>query len=233
MQFKILARADEWVVVRKPAGILVHRQQPGHGLAAVQILRNQLGQHVWPVHRLDRGTSGCLLFALSAEAVAPLHEALAAGTKHYLAQVRGNLVAGAPIEVDGSLVVDGVEREAHTTVIRLGGADDPRSSLVLAIPHTGRTHQIRRHLNRLSHPILGDSRHGDTRTNRWWREHQGLPRLALHCWQLALTLPDGSPLEVRAPIPSDLGRLWCAQPWWGEARGRMLPFTLAEPGAAA
>ncbi len=231
MQFKILAQGADWVVVRKPAGLLVHRMSKGRGLACVQVLRNQLGQHVWPVHRLDRPTSGCLLFALSAEAVAPLHASLAAGTKHYLAHVRGDVAAREPIEIDGRLFIDGVEREAHTTAIRLGGSPEPRSSLVLAIPTTGRTHQIRRHLNRIGHPILMDSSHGDTRVNRWWREEAGHTRLALHCWQLLLTLPDGTPLNVRAPIPADLGRVWCAQPWWPEARLKMAEYTVEEEAA--
>lgn len=217
----VLAHADDWIVVNKPTRLLVHRQPGVRETAAVQVLRDQIGARVWPIHRLDRATSGCLIFALSREAIAPLHDALAAGTKHYLAQVRGNLAEHEPIEVDDALVSKGRERESHTTFHRLAGASEPRSSLVLAQPRTGRFHQVRRHLVRLSHPVLGDSTHGDTRVNRWWRENQGLDRLALHCWQITLTLPKGDTLQVRAPIPDDLIRVWEAQPWWSDAESRL------------
>lgn len=217
MTLPVLASGTDWVVVDKPPGLLVHRQQPGHEEAAVQLLRDQLGRHVWPVHRLDRATSGGLLFALHRDAVDPLHRALGVGRKRYLAHVRGDVAWTGPVEVDAPLEVDGKEHEARTTLLRLAGAPDPRSSLVLAEPHTGRYHQVRRHLARLSHPVLGDAKHGDTRVNQWWRDHQGLPRLALHCWQIEALLPDGTALRVQAPVPADLERLWRAQPWWPDA----------------
>lgn len=217
MPFDVLARGDDWVVVHKPSGVLVHRQPGVREDAAVQIVRNQVGRRVWPVHRLDRATSGCLLFALEHGAIAGLHDALGRGSKRYLAQVRGNLAADEPFVVDAPLKVNGKEKSAATRFTKLGGASEPRSSLVLAEPRTGRYHQIRRHLVRLSHPVLGDSTHGDTRVNRTWRKEHGLHRLALHCWTLRLDLPDGTPLSVTAPPPDELMSVWVAQPWWDRA----------------
>lgn len=222
MTLAVLASGPDWVVVDKPPGLLVHRMLPSDGPAAVQVLRDQLGRHVWPVHRLDRATSGGLLFALDRDAVDPLHQALGSGRKWYLAQVRGDVAAREPVEVDEPLEVDGKSHPARTTLLRLAGAADPRSSLVLAQPHTGRYHQVRRHLAHRSHPVLGDAKHGDTRVNRWWRDHHGLPRLALHCWRIEATLPDGTALSVRAPIPHDLDRLWRAQPWWEAAEAALV-----------
>ncbi len=217
MELPVLARGADWVVVDKPSGLLVHRQPGVREPAAVQRLRDQLGCRVWPVHRLDRGTSGCLLFALRHAAIAPLHRALVNGHKRYLAHVRGNVAATEPFEVDAPLRAKGREREARTRFTRLGGAPEPRSSLVLAEPATGRFHQVRRHLVRVSHPVLGDTTHGDSRENRWWRAAFGLRRLALHCWQLHLDLAGGVPLRVEAPVPGDLRAVWEAQPWWAEA----------------
>lgn len=225
MNFKILARGETWVVISKPTAVAVHRFKPTARPAVIQLLRNQLGQYVWPVHRLDRPTSGCLLVALGAEHVEGLHQALAAGSKHYLAHVRGNMRQTDPVTVTKPLKDDrGVVQEAQTVVRRLGGADEPRSSLVLASPSTGRTHQIRRHLNFLTHPVLCDSSHGDTRVNRAWRQEHDLGRLALHCWQLHLKLPDGTELHTAAPFPRDLGRIWRAQPWWEEAAQALAPW---------
>ena len=127
----------------------------------LQVVHNQMGHHVWPVHRLDRGTSGCLLFAKTADAVAPLTAALSGGTKRYLALTRGHWSHPPEHEISAELADDrGVLRAAHTRLRCLATSSEPRCSLVLAQPTTGRTHQIRRHLNRLTHPILGDSRHG-------------------------------------------------------------------------
>ena len=217
MQVRILAQGPDYVVVRKPARIAVHRHAGGREPAMLQVVRNQLDQHVWPVHRLDRGTSGCLLFALSPDAVAPLTRALAGGTKRYLALVRGHWSHPDVHRIEASLKDDrGIEREAATRLRCLGTSREPRCSLVMAEPETGRFHQVRRHLNRLTHPVLGDSSHGDTRVNRVWREHHGLNRLALHCWQLHLDL-DSGPLRVTARVPDELWSVWRGQPWWPSA----------------
>lgn len=170
-------------------------------------VRDRLGRWVFPVHRLDRGTSGVLLFALSPEVARRLQEAFAAGQveKRYLALVRG--VAPESGEIDHPLRREDSPAAAKVPAVtefrRLGTWE--RYSLVEARPRTGRLHQVRRHFKHLSLPLIGDVRYGKGEHNRHFRERFGLHRLALHA--LSLTLPHpatGKPLAVAAPVPEDL-----------------------------
>lgn len=216
----ILAQTPHWVVISKPPGIFVHRsdldrRQP----ALLQYVRDLLGTHVYPVHRLDRPTSGCLLFALSPEWAKTLQQALTHkdAKKTYIALVRGFPKEHTPQKICRPLQNEhGVMRDASTSIQWVTGSKNPRCGLVLARPHTGRTHQIRRHLNGIGHPILGDSSHGDTRINQWWRDHYQLPRLALHCGKLDLPLGDGERLTVHGPIPMDLRNVLEKLPWYAK-----------------
>jgi len=172
---------------------------------ALELVRDQIGAYVYPVHRLDRATSGVLLFALSAEAARELGGAFARRTveKRYVALVRG-----APpdsIRVDHALSQEGDKppQPAATnlrTIARYG-----RYALVEATPETGRTHQIRRHLKHLSCPIIGDVRYGKGDHNRLFRTRYGLHRLALHASSVTLDDPaTGSAVTIRAPLPEIL-----------------------------
>ncbi|MEZ4235584.1 MAG: pseudouridine synthase [Myxococcota bacterium] len=109
----------------------------------------------------------------------------------------------------------GGTKPAVTVFAPIASCAEPRCSLVLAMLLTGRTHQIRRHLRDLSHPVLGDARHGDTRVNRDWRA-RGLHRLALHCLSLDTEGPTG-PIAARAPLPPELASVCAALPWWPAA----------------
>lgn len=194
------------VAVFKPAGWLVHRTglDAGETRFVMQALRDQIGQHVYPVHRLDKGTCGVLVMALHPAAARALADAFArhAVRKQYLALVRG--WAPAQAEVDHPLRPDDAPPDAptqpaHTRLMRLARLELPessdprfattRASLVRAEPTTGRRHQIRRHLKHLAHPILGDATHGKGPLNRWWAQRLGLHRLWLHAWQLSLPHP--------------------------------------------
>ena len=211
----VLARGPTWAVVHKPSGLPVHRSAlVRSGPTLVGVAGRVLGTRVDPVHRLDQPTSGPVLFSLDRRVTPALQAALTAGTKRYLALVRGAIPTRDPYVESRPLAVDGVDKEAETRLQPLASSKDPRCSLVLAEPHTGRFHQIRRHLRGLSHPVLGDSTHGDTRVNRTWRE-LGLHRLALHCFQLTFAF-DGETIDVEAPIPSDLA-VWTQLPLWPEA----------------
>lgn len=218
----VLAQTDDWAVVAKPSGMLVHhnersREHGERGPVALQAARDLLGRHVHPVHRLDRPTSGCLLFAFSPEGVAALSDALREGDKQYVALVRGHIASDDPVTVDNPMKDSrGRVKEARTWFRRVAGSDDPRCSLVLARPQTGRFHQVRRHIRDLSHPVIGDTTHGDSKVNRWWREAYGLHRLALHCLSLDLPLPTGR-LQVSCPVPDDLGATLRRMPWWEDA----------------
>ncbi|MEX8519458.1 MAG: pseudouridine synthase [Leptothrix sp. (in: b-proteobacteria)] len=203
----ILWRDEHLIAIHKPAGWLVHRTglDAGETRFIVQTLRGQLGgQHVYPVHRLDKGTCGVLVLGLHHEAARGLSLAFAthAVCKRYLALVRG--WAPPEIEVDHALrpddtAPDAPAQPAQTRFRRLARLElaesaDPRfastrAALVEALPRTGRRHQIRRHLKHLAHPILGDSTHGKGPLNRWWAERLGLQRLWLHAWRLELAHP--------------------------------------------
>jgi tRNA pseudouridine65 synthase len=188
--------------------MLVHRGWARDGVPALQALRDQLGQPVYPVHRLDRATSGVLLFALSPEIARAVQEILQAQgvTKRYLALCRGHDPQLS--RVDHALAKEkGAPARPASTELRLLGHFE-RYGLYEARPLTGRLHQIRRHLKHVSHPIIGDVRYGKGEHNRLFRERFGFHRLALHAWQLRLRHPrTGQPLHLHAPLPADFARL--------------------------
>lgn len=220
MILPILTEGAGFVVVNKPPRLLVHRsprlrREP----AALQILRDQLGQRVNPVHRLDRQTSGCLLFATDTDLTADLHAALSHpdAVKVYVCLVRGRFTGESPVLIERPLKDErGVMQEARSEVRHLGSCREPRCAMLAVQPSTGRTHQVRRHVRGLNHPILGDANHGDTRASRWWRESRGLARCQLHCIRLSLPWRGGR-IEATAPLYADMAALWSALPCWEEA----------------
>jgi tRNA pseudouridine65 synthase len=203
-----LLHVDEHVVVaNKPSGLLVHRGWDNDDDVAMFRVRDAIGQHVHPLHRLDRGTSGALLFARTREAAAVLSRAFEEGRvdKQYLALVRG--VPPESGVVDYAIPRDdgGVRVPAVTRFRRVARSSIDRCSLVLATPETGRLHQVRRHLRHIDHPLIGDVRHGSGVINRHYRASYALHRLALHARSLAFDHPvTGARLEVFAPVPEDL-----------------------------
>jgi tRNA pseudouridine65 synthase len=205
--------ADEALIaVAKPAGELVHPGWARGEPTTMTRLRDALGTWVYPVHRLDRPTSGVLVMARNPETAATLGETWRSGRveKRYLALVRGTFPEA--VEVDHPVRKNerGDERvPAVTAFRRLGVSDRERCSLIEARPLTGRLHQIRRHLKHLSHPIVGDVTYGDGRTNRHYRAEWGLSRLCLHAERLALSHPaSGEPLVLVAPLPHELAVVW-------------------------
>jgi tRNA pseudouridine65 synthase len=200
-----LHRDERLVAFAKPSGLLVHRGWGDDDVVAVDLAREAVGARVFPAHRLDRATSGVLLFALDAECAAALGRAFEAGEvdKCYLALVRG--VAPEEVLVDHPVRrgEDGPRVPAVTAFRRRWAG--VRCSLVEARPRTGRLHQIRRHLKHLSHPIVGDVNYGKGDVNRFYREQYELRRLALHAASLRIVHPfTGEPLVVRAAVPPDL-----------------------------
>lgn len=204
MLFRILYQSPEFVAVDKPYGIHVHPPEDErfripksqNGLA---ILRDQLGQYVYPAHRLDRSTSGVLLYALSSEAASRLGLLFStrAIRKTYFAIVRGESrsegVISSPLGEVGK-----AEVEARTSFQRIARIELPwkndrfetsRYSLLRVNPETGRYHQIRRHLRRENHPLIGDVMHGDGVHNRHWRTEIGRPYLFLKCYSLEFKNP--------------------------------------------
>lgn len=220
MTLTVLHADEHLVAIDKPPGLLVHRTQLAahEDEAALQLLRDQLGRTVWPVHRLDRGTSGVLLFALSASAASLLGAMFEQGRmqKRYLALVRGWPTADEGV-VDHPLARDPELPSAGQTMLDAQTrwrvlerrewplVTDPRFAttrvaLLEAEPLQGRRHQIRRHLKHIAHPILGDATHGKGPLNRAVAAHLGQNRLWLHAQRLELVHPvSGELLRLVAP----------------------------------
>jgi tRNA pseudouridine65 synthase len=196
------------VVVNKPSGLLVHRGWANDDDVAMFRVRDAIGTHVYPVHRLDRGTSGVLVFARTREAAATLSQGFESRQvdKRYLALVRGTPADSGTIDYTLSTSGTGARVRAVTHFSLVTGSTVDRCSLVLAIPETGRAHQIRRHLRHLGHPLVGDVNYGSGEINRHYRATYDLRRLALHAYAIAFDHPvSGARLAITAPMPDDMG----------------------------
>ena len=233
----ILFQDDHVVAIHKPAGLLVHRSELDRHETrfAVQLLRDQLGRHVHPAHRLDRGTSGVLVFALDRDTARQLGGQFERQevVKTYLAVVRGHPPEAGRIDHaltrrrdDAEWVGDEASEAAQPAVTdfrTLATCELPfavdryptsRYALVELTPHTGRKHQIRRHLKHLSHPIIGDATFGKGRHNRFFQQHFGCHRMLLVCARMQLVHPlSGEPLDVVAPPDGDFAALLDALGW--------------------
>jgi tRNA pseudouridine65 synthase len=198
----ILHRDARCVAVDKPTGIATHRGWADDDDALLQIVRDTVNAYVYPIHRLDRGASGVTLFALDREAARAFSAAWPNADKRYLAITRGH--PPEHVVIDHAIPkAPGLERvPAKTEVWRreLFG----RYALVEARPHTGRLHQIRRHLKHIACPLIGDVRYGKGEHNRLWRDRFNLHRLALHCTSLIVAHPDQGELAVHCPLAPDL-----------------------------
>jgi tRNA pseudouridine65 synthase len=207
VELDILYCDDTVVAVNKPAGLAVHRGWADDDQYAMTLVRDRIGAWVYPVHRLDRGASGVLVFGRSSDAARALCEQFARGKvdKRYLAIVRGSPPASARIDHALRADDDKLPREARTDiecVSRFG-----RYAVVLARPHTGRLHQIRRHLKHIACPIIGDVRYGKGEHNRLFRTRYALHRLALHASSLGVAHPSsGELLRFEAALAPDLAR---------------------------
>jgi tRNA pseudouridine65 synthase len=204
---EVLHHDDAIVVVDKPSGLSVHRGDDQGTSFALNLTRDAIGQWVYPVHRLDRATSGVLVFALSPEHARVLQGSFDARKvdKTYLALVRGKPPSKGVIDTPMEKREGGPKVEAVTEYQTLFMSDIARVSLVEARPRTGRRHQIRRHLRRIDHPVAGDVRYGKGIENRSYRVDLGLYRLALHAKQLSFTHPaTGKRVTYESRVPRDL-----------------------------
>ncbi|BET61632.1 tRNA pseudouridine(65) synthase TruC [Yersinia pseudotuberculosis] len=209
---EIIYQDEHIVAVNKPAGWLVHRSwlDRNETVFVMQTVRDQIGQHVYTVHRLDRPTSGVLLMALSSDVARMLslqfeqHQI----QKTYHAVVRGYVLEGGTVDYAMAEELDKIadkftksdkapqpsvshyEALAQVEVpLAIGRYETARYSLVALKPETGRKHQLRRHMAHIRHPIIGDSTHGDLRQNRGVAQHFGCSRLMLHASHLHLNHP--------------------------------------------
>lgn len=236
MELEILYRDADLIAINKPAGMLVHRSwlDKAETVFAMQTLRDQIGQHVFPIHRLDRPTSGVLLFALNAEMARTMCECFEAHQieKGYLAVVRGYLLDEGEIDYPLKVILDKIadkfsqEKEAQQAVTfykNLAKVEMPypagkhqtaRYSLVSLSPKTGRKHQLRRHMKHLFHPIMGDTKYGDLHQNRTLTEKTGCDRLMLHSHKLAFTHPKTlQKISIFAPLDAQWQSLFAQFGW--------------------
>lgn len=223
MRLSILYRDDYLAFIAKPPGLLVHRTglDAGETRFAMQLLRDQIGQPVWPVHRLDKGTSGVLLFALDADTARTLCQTFDSGQglhKTYQAMVRGWPDDCGTIDHPLRRMPDDMRHqriemqpavtryrtlERYLLPIPQGPFPSTRCALVELEPLTGRRHQLRRHLKHMAHPIIGDATHGKGPINREVASHLGLQRLWLHALRMELPHPvTGAALRIDAPVDS-------------------------------
>jgi tRNA pseudouridine65 synthase len=219
--FPLLFSDPHYVAINKPPGILMHRTRISEDTVfLVQVLRDQLGHKVYPVHRLDRATSGALILGKTAEAAGRLGEQVMDKTveKKYIAIVRGWAPESGTIDyaLDDPETGKG-KLDAVTHFSRLGCSeiDEPiglryktaRFSLVEAQLETGRRHQIRKHFAHLNHPVIGDKRHGDVKQNTYFREVFGLQRMFLHSIRLGFRHPfTDEPTTITAPVDEEFAQ---------------------------
>ncbi len=216
MDIPILYRDDVLVAVCKPSGLAVHRGWARDPTYALNEVRDRLGQWVYPVHRLDRATSGVLAFALDPETARGVQAQFADGrvAKRYLALVRGIPPESGVIDHPVKRTLRGKERVPAVTEYRRLSTFE-RYTLMEARPRSGKLHQIRRHFKHLSHPLIGDVRYGKGELNRLFRERFGLHRLALHALEMRLEHPrSGTALRWVAAVPPDLAGPLAAMGLW-------------------
>jgi len=230
-ELPILWQDKHLVAIDKPSGLLVHRSYLARHETqfAMQMLRDQLGQHVFPLHRLDRPTSGILLFALTPDMARLMQDVFSDRqvNKEYHAVARGYVpdsgIIDYPLKEELDKIADAQAdqqkdpQEAVTRYECLQKIELPfkvskkhnttRYSLVKLYPETGRKHQIRRHLAHIRHPIVGDTNHGDGRHNRFFREHFNSNRLLLAATRLTFNHPVTDTLvDISIPVPDQFLR---------------------------
>lgn len=233
----VLYHDDSVIAIDKPSGWLVHRSNLDRHESRILVhaLRDQIGRYVYPAHRLDKGTSGVMLFALDPTTAARLGEQFArhAVRKTYWAVVRGWPPESGRIDHPlksardeySDVPLSAETQTARTDFHRLATVELPdavdryptsRYALMSLHPLTGRRHQLRRHMKHLSHPIIGDATHGKGRHNRFFQARFGCDRLLLACTEIGFQHPDdGREMVIRAPLDDQfaqvLGRLG-----WGD-----------------
>jgi tRNA pseudouridine65 synthase len=206
----VIWKRDGLIAIYKPAGLAIHRSKLVRNTREflVDILVRQLGIRVFPIHRLDRKTSGVMLVALNKKVLEEYSKCFREKKveKEYLAIVRGHLKR--EILIDYSLPNNsGVKVTAQTRILPFQHAEIPlpnerystsRYTFLKAIPYTGRMHQIRKHLAHINYPIIGDRPHGCNKQNRLLKSEFGMTKMLLHSWKVEV--PEKN-LRVIAPLP--------------------------------
>lgn len=224
---QVLAEREGLIAINKPANLLTHRSKIfPEATDAQALLEAAVGERVFTVHRLDRKTSGVLLFARSAQTAGEVGTWFREGQVHkvYWAVVRGfvpdEVVVDRPLRhPDNRTMQEAVSRVRCVARVELPHAVGPyvtaRYSLVEVRPETGRRHQLRRHLRGINHPIVGDTVYGDGRHNAFFRAQFGWHRMFLHACQLTLPSEKGASgcWSVAAPLEAEFTAACVAFSW--------------------
>src|ERR1700761_7320114 len=222
----ILFRDEYLIAINKPHGLLVHRSSIAADVEefALQLLRDQIGQKVNPVHRIDRKTGGVLLFAFSKTVEITMQKQFAGNLvkKAYLAIVRGHTEHTGDIDYP-LRKENGTLQEAFTTYqtlkraeldVAFGKHPTSRYSLIEATPATGRMHQLRKHFAHIFHPIIGDRTHGCNKQNKLFKEKWEMDTMLLHAQSLTFTHPVTQELIViQAPLQQEFIRVMNLMGW--------------------
>lgn len=220
MELEIIYRDQYLVAINKPHGLLVHRTKLAEvdTVFALQILRDQIDIHVFPVHRLDRKTGGVLLFALDEEIHRKMQTQFKnkAVAKKYLAIVRGYTndieTIDYPLKKENGKVQDAVTKLRTVGRVEIdlpfGKHQTSRYSLIETSPTTGRYHQIRKHLAHIRHPIIADRPEGCNKQNKLFKEKFGLMTMMLHALKLQFSHPiSGKHVVITANLQSEFRRM--------------------------
>ncbi len=220
MVLEILYQDEHLVAINKPAGLLVHRTPMARDakVFALQELRNQLGKHVYPAHRLDRKTSGVLLFSFSPEVDVLIKKQFEnrEPKKTYWAIVRGYTpeegIIEKPLAKDSGELQDALTRYKRFKQVQLklpvSKYPTTRLSFLEVKPETGRMHQIRKHMAHIRHYIIGDKPHGDCKINKVFEEQLGLYNMLLHAKELSITHPVTKEMvKIEARIPEHFKKI--------------------------
>lgn len=200
---EIVFEDDYIVAVNKPNNFLVHQSHYARNIkepTLLEFLEQQLGFPLYPVHRLDRKTSGIILLAKQKEFVAPFQELFNQNEIHktYYAIVRGFSPAVGVIDTPVKNDDTGVYKDALTNYKTISSVEldipvtpyeKSRYSLLKLMPETGRMHQLRKHMNKINHPIVGDYKYGDRFHNRMFETEFNCNYLFLHAYQIEFTHP--------------------------------------------
>ncbi|HEK22088.1 pseudouridine synthase [Mucilaginibacter sp.] len=223
---EIIYRDENLIAVNKPHGLLVHRSSIAADVSefAIQILRDQIGQKVYPAHRIDRKTGGVLLFALDKEAEVAMQQMFMNNqvNKKYLAIVRGftpdEETIDYPLRKENGTLQDALTR--YQTLKRaelnvpLGKHDTSRYSLVLAKPETGRMHQLRKHFAHVFHPIIGDRTHGCNKQNKLFKDKWEMETMLLHALEISFIHPvSGVETRISAALQPDFNAAMQLMGW--------------------
>ncbi|WP_316760282.1 pseudouridine synthase [Pedobacter aquatilis] len=217
---EIIYQDENLIAINKPHGLLVHQSSIARDATefALQMLRDQVEKHVSPVHRLDRKTSGILLFAFDKESEIAMHQQFmnTETDKKYLAILRG--FTPDSMDIDYPLAKEnGTLQDAFTAFrtlqraevdVAFGKHPTSRYSLIEATPKTGRMHQLRRHFSHILHPIIGDRTHGCNKQNKFFLEQWNMTTMLLHASELSFKHPITSePIHLKANLHEEFKRV--------------------------